>query len=249
MRILGIDTAIPTASVALIANGEFIVETIQSEPIRESGIGTGAHIFGNHAEIVLPLIQSVIDKACISFKDLSGISISIGPGSFTGLRIGLATAKGLAYAAGLPLVGISTLRAMAARVSDFDGIIGALLDARKGEVYVAVFRRRAQALKRLTADAVLSIQSAIKLLENFHEDRRLPLLLIGNGANAHERDLRAALADWPEISTCKSYTSVASQVALLAAPRFAAASVDDIGALAPLYLRLSEAETTRKILP
>jgi tRNA threonylcarbamoyladenosine biosynthesis protein TsaB len=249
MRILGIDTAIPTASVALIENGELIVETIQGESVRESGVGRGAHALGNHAEIILPLIQSVLDKARIRVKDLSGISLSIGPGSFTGLRIGLATAKGLAYDADLPLVGISTLRAMAARVNGFDGIIGALLDARKSEVYIALFRRRAAALKRLTADAVLSIQSAIELLENFHEDGMSPLVLIGNGADAHERDLRAALADWPEISTGAGYASVASQVALLAVPRFAAASVDDIGALAPLYLRLSEAETRRQILP
>ena len=249
MKILGIDTAIPTASVALIENGELIVETLQGESLLESDIGKGAQAIGNHAEIILPLIQSLFGKARVKLEDLSGISLSIGPGSFTGLRIGLATAKGLAYDVGLPLVGISTLWAMAARVNDFNGIIGALLDARKGEVYVALFRRRGQSLNRLTEDAVLSIESAIDLFKNFHADRTLPLLLIGNGAIAHERKLRTALADWPVISNGTGYASVASWVALLALPRFAAASVDDIGALAPIYLRMSEAQTRRKNLP
>ncbi len=249
MKILGIDTAIPTASVALIENGDLVVEASQAEPRRRSEIHTGGQAIGNHAEILLPLIQSILEKAQITVKDLSGISLCIGPGSFTGLRIGLATAKGLAYDAGLPLVGISTLQANAARINDFDGVIGALLDARKSEVYIALFRRNGAALTRLTADAVLSIQSAIELVQSFHDDRASPLLLIGDGAKAYERPLRAALADWTYISTRAGYASVASQVAMLAAPRFAAASFDDIGTLAPVYLRLSAAETKSKILP
>jgi tRNA threonylcarbamoyladenosine biosynthesis protein TsaB len=249
MKILGVDTAIPTASVALIDNGDLIVESLQGESLFKSDFGKSAQAIGNHAEIILPLIQSLFGKTRVKLEDLSGISLSIGPGSFTGLRIGLATAKGLAYDAGLPLVGISTLWAMAARVNDFNGIIGALLDARKGEVYVALFRRHDQSLNRLTEDAVLSIESAIDLFKNFHADRALPLLLIGNGAIAHERKLRTALADWPVISNGTGYASVASWVALLALPRFAAASFDDIGVLAPIYLRMSEAQTRREILP
>lgn len=246
MRILGIDTAIPTASVALIENDELIAEVIQGE--RGSQIGKGATL-GNHASIILPLIQSVFDKACLGFQDLSAIALSIGPGSFTGLRIGLATAKGLAYETGLPLLGISTLWATASRVSGFDGVIGALLDARKGEVYVALFRGGAQELKRLTEDAVLPLQSAIELLKTLHEARDLPLKLIGNGADAYQQELRAALSDSLKISNGAGCASVASRVALLAQPRFASASVADIGTLKPVYLRLSEAQTRREILP
>jgi tRNA threonylcarbamoyladenosine biosynthesis protein TsaB len=249
MRFLGIDTAIPTASVALIENGGVVVEANQGELGGQSDIRTGGQAIGNHAEIIIPLIQSLLDKAQITVKDLSGISLSIGPGSFTGLRIGLATAKGLVYDTGLPLVGISTLEANAARVNDFDGMIGVLLDARKGEIYIALFRRSAAALARLTADSVLPIQSAIKLLQSSRDDRFAPLLLIGDGAQSYERQLRAALGHSVAISNGARYTSVAAQVAMLAIPRLAAASGDDIGMLTPVYLRLSEAETKRQILP
>ena len=98
----------------------------------------------NHAEILLPLIQTLFETTGVTVQQLSGIAVSIGPGSFTGLRIGLATAKGLAYESGVPLVGVSTLHANAARVRRGDALIGSMLDARKSEVYVALFRRGAR---------------------------------------------------------------------------------------------------------
>jgi len=120
------------------------------------------------------------------------------------------------------------------RVNDFDGMIGVLLDARKGEIYIALFRRSAAALARLTADSVLPIQSAIKLLQSSRDDRFAPLLLIGDGAQSYERQLRAALGHSVAISNGARYTSVAAQVAMLAIPRLAAASGDDIGRLTPV---------------
>src|SRR5688500_8214116 len=92
MRILGIDTAIPTASVALIQDGELLAEEIHTRPAKDKN-GSGFQPFGNHAEVVLTLIESLFEKAQITVQRLSGIAVSIGPGSFTGLRIGLATAK------------------------------------------------------------------------------------------------------------------------------------------------------------
>ena len=93
MRILGIDTAIPTASVALIQDGELLAEEIHHGQ-SSATTAPGLQPIGNHAEVVLPLIESVFEKAQITVQQLSGIAVSIGPGSFTGLRIGLATAKG-----------------------------------------------------------------------------------------------------------------------------------------------------------
>lgn len=248
MRILGIDSAIPEASVAIIKNGEIIVEAIQGK-VGQFGVHHGGHAIGNLAETLLPLIQSILDRAQSTIKDLAAIGLSIGPGSFTGLRIGLATAKGLAYGTDLLLIGISTLHAHAARVKDFDGVIGAMLDARKGEVYVALFRRQGETLARLTADAVLPIRTAVELLQISQRDAELPLLLIGDGAQAHERQLNAALGDTSWIVAGGDYGSAAAEVARLAGERVVAGSVDNLGALAPVYLRLSEAETKRKFLP
>ena len=244
MRILGIDTAIPTASVALIEDGVLLVEETQDKAANYARRLSGKPP-SNHAEVVLPLIDSLFEKAGISVSHLSGIAVSIGPGSFTGLRIGLATAKGLAYDSGLQLVGVSTLQANAARVKHLDAMIGSMLDARKGEVYFALFRRRQNKLTRLTSDAVMSIHSAVELVQNNRSDPGSELILIGDGAIGHQCQLFASLGTSAQISE-GSCSSVATQVGMLAGERFVAASVDDIGALAPVYLRLPEAESKRK---
>jgi tRNA threonylcarbamoyladenosine biosynthesis protein TsaB len=244
MRILGIDTAIPTASVALTENGELLAEAIYGSDVSRENRAT-AQRRGNHAEAVLPLIGSLLEKAQITLQQLSGIAVSIGPGSFTGLRVGLATAKGIAYESGLPVVGISTLQANAARVKNFNGIIASLLDARKGEVYIALFRCDGINTKRLMSDAVASIKSAIDLVRDCSAARNSSLLLIGNGAKAYERQWVDALGPTVLISTGCCYPSVASQVATLAGERFVTGTVDDVGALTPVYLRLSEAESKR----
>jgi len=246
MRILGIDTAIPKASVALIENGKLVEEVIH-DPAGQFLIRNGGRPIGNHAEIILPLIQSIFDRARISVNDLAAIGLSIGPGSFTGLRIGLATVNGLAYGAELLLVGISTLRATAARIGDFDGVIGAMLDARKGEVYLALFRCRDSKLSRLTTDAVLSIPSAVKVLQRFHQEGET--LLLGDGAKLHERQLAAAFGNSLRISDGIGYASTAALVALNAAGRLSAGSRVKSASLTPAYLRLPEAETKQNVLP
>jgi tRNA threonylcarbamoyladenosine biosynthesis protein TsaB len=246
MRILGIDTAIPTASVALVEDGELLAEEIHGRAVAGE-LSLNGQSLGNHAEVVLPLVQALFDKVHITFQQLSGIGVSIGPGSFTGLRIGLATAKGFAYESRLPLAGVSTLEANAARAK-FHGNIASMLDARKGEVYFALFRRdEITSLVRLTSDSVMPITSAIDLMRGYSATNSA-MLLVGNGAQVHERQLRESLGDSIRIPTGACYTSVASQVALLAEERFAADSVDDAGALIPVYLRLSEAESKRKKL-
>ncbi|MGH7794399.1 MAG: tRNA (adenosine(37)-N6)-threonylcarbamoyltransferase complex dimerization subunit type 1 TsaB [Candidatus Binatia bacterium] len=239
MRILGIDTAIPTASVALVENGELLVEQIQAR------LAGGPR--GNHAEVILPLIQSLFNKAKITLSDLSGMAVSIGPGSFTGLRIGLATAKGMAYESNLPLIGVSTLHAGAARVRNFDGLIGSMLDARKSEVYLALFRRSQKTLTRLTPDAAVSVKSAVELVRKY-QTVGSSALLIGSGAKAYEREISESFGPSVRISAGACYSSVAAQVALLADGRFDAAALDDAGALAPVYLRISEAESKPKNL-
>lgn len=247
MRILGIDTATSTASVALLDDENLIGEEIRSNGAK-LGNGGAPHVKGNHAEIILPLIQSILAKARIGVADLSGVAVSIGPGSFTGLRIGLATAKGIAYDWGLPIVGISTLLANAARAIDFDGMICSLLDARKGEVYVSLFRRSGGVVSRLTDEQVIPINAALTLLRaHYSAADAVPLLVIGDGAPAYEQLLSSALGANARLSVGERYPSVASRVAELARARIKSESVDDLGTLVPVYLRRPEAEK-KKIL-
>lgn len=244
MRILGIDASTPTASVAILENGELVVEEIYPKNLVDSREDP-AHRVGNHAEIILPLIQLTLEQARIALADLSGIALSIGPGSFTGLRISLATVKGIAYGAGLPVVGISTLHANAARVTGGDGIICALLDARKHEVYAALFQRHNGSLKRLSEDTVLSIAEAMERIRILSAGATRSLTIVGPGAKVYEPLLAQRFGKAALIAPGSEFGSVAAQVAALSWDRFCAATTDALGALTPYYLRASEAESSR----
>ncbi|MEA2659094.1 MAG: tRNA threonylcarbamoyladenosine biosynthesis protein TsaB [Candidatus Binatota bacterium] len=246
MRILGIDTATSIASVALVEDGHSIAEELHDRrraTIEAATVQLGA----NHTEFILPSIQSLLDKTHTALSSLSGIAVTVGPGSFTGLRIGLATVKGLAYECGIPVVGVSTLHSHAARVRNFSGLIGSLLDARKSEVYVALFRRDGEDLRRITGDAVTSVKSVIELLQKYGAGQSESVLLIGDGAIAHKAGFVDAFGASVAISDGTEYGVVAAQVARLAERRFRCRSVDDIGALEPAYLRLPEAQSRLRL--
>lgn len=240
MRILGVDTATSTASVALLADGELLAEKAHATA---RGTGLSLPAKGNHCEIVLPLIQSVLETARILLADLSGIAVCIGPGSFTGLRIGLATVKGIAYEMHIPIVGVSTLLAHAARVKDFDGLVCALLDARKNEVYAAFFERRGGDLKRLSEDCVMAVTSAAELLRA--QSFSGAIALVGDGAERHRALLGQYFGATAQFFQDTSLSTAACQAARAASKRLYAEDGDDLGASAPVYLRSSEAEVKR----
>jgi tRNA threonylcarbamoyladenosine biosynthesis protein TsaB len=245
MRILGVDTATSTASVAVTDNGQIIAEEISSRSASANG-GDGHHFSGNHAEILLPLIQSVLQSAGISVAELSCLAVSIGPGSFTGLRIGLSTVKGLAYGWGIPVVGVSTLLANAARVTDFDGLICSFLDARKKQVYAAVFHRRGDECERLTEDSILTPPEAIDRARKLQNGA--PCLFIGDGTVAYEKLLLESFGNGVTLRTGDGRPSVASAVARLSNGECCISNLKTLGSLAPVYLRPSEAEVKRKNL-
>ena len=241
MRILGVDTATASASVALWEDGEILTDQLGNTVTEVPS----PQLRGNHTETLLPLIDAVLRRARITIADLSAIAVSIGPGSFTGLRIGLATVKGIAYDWRLPVVGISTLLANATRIKHFDGIICSLLDARKGEVYIGLFRSSDRIVTRLSPEVVAPIESAIALIRNHFSDGSA-LYVIGEGARAYENVLVRSFGAGLLKSAGDGYPSVASAVAELAFEKIGADSVDDLGPLEPVYLRPAEAEKKPK---
>jgi tRNA threonylcarbamoyladenosine biosynthesis protein TsaB len=247
MRILGIDTATSSASAALVDDENLIGEEIwDNRALCKNGAARSAK--GTHAEIILPLIQSVLSTARIDTADLSGIGVSIGPGSFTGLRIGLATIKGIAYDWGLPVVGISTLQANAARVTSFNGLVCSMLDARKGEVYWSLFRSSGEKFTRLTTESVTSISSAIDRVQNYYcAADGASLVIVGDGAKAYKKLLFNSFGTNVLLSTGNDYPTVAAQVARFARQRIMTHTLDDVGALVPVYLRRPEAESKKII--
>ena len=178
MRILGLDTATGTASAALLEDGRIVVDEINSRP-EPAFRARGGASSGNHAETVLPLIRSVLEKTGTAAADLSGLAVSVGPGSFTGVRIGLSTVKGLSYGSSVPVLGFSTLLANAIRVVNFEGLICSFLDARKHQVYAALFRRAGHGFTRISDDALVDADAVIQQARQF--EPALPCLFIGDG--------------------------------------------------------------------
>jgi tRNA threonylcarbamoyladenosine biosynthesis protein TsaB len=213
MRNLALDTATLTASVAVLDGGEV------------AAFADGRA--DTHSEELLPLIDEVLGRAGIVPAALDAIACGAGPGSFTGLRIGLATAKGLCFALGKPLVLVSSLEALAFSARGRDVL--ALLDARKREVYAAIFDA---AGRRLGAERVLPPAA----LAAWTAGRKL--LVIGDGAAAYPAEAAAC----GDVDLGIRRTPDARAVGRLAAERLAAGSPDDVLTAAPTYIRASEAE-------
>jgi tRNA threonylcarbamoyladenosine biosynthesis protein TsaB len=236
--ILGIDTSTAVASVALVENGKLILEEVQ-----HAGSQSTATNHTNHAEILLPLVDSILERAALSLSDVKAIAVSIGPGSFTGLRIGLSTVKGLAYGWNMPVVGVSTLFAIAERVTGWDGLICPFLDARKKEVYAALFRKKAATLERLTEDLVFPPNRILDRIQS--RNSREPCLFIGDGAKVYGDVIKMVLGKECFLTEGENYPSIASAVARLGEERLSHDQSDPLGPLSPLYLRPSEAELKR----
>lgn len=243
MKILGIDTATATASAAVVEDGKLVVEEVRPGNI-QCGVPSSTTDRANHAETLLPLIDTILKRAGLSLPEISAFAISIGPGSFTGLRIGLSTLKGLAYGWKIPIVGVPTLLAVAARVTDWDGLICSFLDARKKEVYAALFCKKAETLERLTQDLVSSPEKIIRQIQR--SDSRERCLFIGDGTKVYGDLIKASLGDRSLLTLGEPYRSTASAVARLGEERFLRQEFDPLGSLVPLYLRPSEAEVKRR---
>lgn len=217
MLVLAIDTAFERCCVGLYDSSS---QTLLAR--REPIIGKG------HAERLMALVVETLDEVDVGYGDVERIAVTIGPGSFTGLRVGVSATRGWALALGVPAVGVSTLEGMAASLppSERDGKdVLTVLDAKRGEVYAALFDRDGLPVRQptaLTPDALVS----------FVGDRSSPLVIAGTGAAIAAR----ALAERsPGIATQEAYVDVASLAEL-------GASRDPAGAPSPLYLRGADAK-------
>jgi tRNA threonylcarbamoyladenosine biosynthesis protein TsaB len=220
--ILALETSSQAASCALWREGKLLGESYGNAGL-------------THSQTIMPMVEDMLRHTRTSLEEVEVFAVSTGPGSFTGLRIGLSAVKGMAMALGKPCAGISTLHGLAANVRDFRGTILPVLDARRGQVYAAAFRSDGAALTRLWEDEALSLADLEARIVSLDS----PKLLVGDGAVL----CREALADLPDLivaSPALRYQR-ASSVAALAAELPPAALVS-AGELAPVYLRLPQAE-------
>ena len=224
MRLLALDTATPATTVALRLSDEKLL-TRRHEP------GPGER--PGHVSELLPLALALLGEAGIGFAELDRIAVGVGPGTFTGLRIGVATARALAHAHGLPLVGVSTLRALAAGVvepaAERAPAVLAVLDARRGEAFAAAWSGDEQLLApaALAPDALAERAAALPA----------GTLAVGDGAVRFRTVLEAAGAAVPPDDSAVHRVEAAVHARLAAGMDPGAAD-----AVLPSYLRLPDAE-------
>jgi len=229
LLILGLDTATLSCSVALLRDDTVLAEMT-------------LNIKKTHSERLMPLLDTLLTESGVEREQIDAIAAAAGPGSFTGLRIGMATARGLAQGLAIPAVPVSTLEAMAEAVPAPAVLICPLLDARRGEVYTALYQREdlpPHNLKTLLEPEAVNLNFLIKKLLQYS----LPVVFLGEGLPVCEAELRKALP--PErlvIAASPLRLCRASLVALCGRRLLEKNPQASYEELLPFYLRRPEAE-------
>lgn len=227
MKILSLETSAKSVSCAVVEDGAPLASAYQC---------TGL----THSRTLLPMVDAMLANAELTLGDIGCIAVAAGPGSFTGLRIGIAAVKGLAWAADKPCVGVSTLDAMAENAAHMGGLIVGAMDARRAQVYNAVFEADGGTLTRLTPDRAISLDALADELAG--ETRRITVLGDGGALcwrHLTGRGIRCALAPGALL-----YQNAVG-VGLAAERAYARGEAVSAQELLPVYLRPAQAERLR----
>jgi len=224
MRILAVDTSTKVSGAA-VADEEGI--------IGESMLNTGK----THSRRILPLVNSLLQNMDLTLGEMDGFAVTIGPGSFTGLRIGISTVKAFAQVLGKPVAGIVTLDALAENLREAPGLICPILDARKNEVYTAIYRREGS-VKRVSSYQAVSPHDLLHELQTKDEQ----VTFLGDGVGVYRLLIEQTMKDQAFFaSPAKNYLRP-GEISLLGLSAFTQGQTYSADEIKPLYLRLSEAE-------
>ncbi len=227
MNIIALETSAKAVSAAITQNGCILASGYQ-----DTGL--------THSRTLMPIVEHLFRNTGLTLQDMDAVAVSAGPGSFTGIRIGVSAAKGLAFAADKPAVGVSTLAAMARNVAFCDGVVVCAMDARRNQIYNALFLAQDGQLTRLTEDRAVALSD---LAEELRNDPR-PKTVVGDGARLCAEALDSAgiacrLA--PPHLIMQNAMSVALEAEHLAAE----SGLVSAQALSPVYLRPPQAQRLR----
>jgi tRNA threonylcarbamoyladenosine biosynthesis protein TsaB len=217
MLVLAIDTALDACSAAVLDSERRVIVASETQPMQRG-----------HAEALMPLIARVMDGAAIEFRELDRIAVTTGPGSFTGLRVGISAARGIALAAGKPAIGLTTLAAFAApHIAEDDTLpVVAAIDARHNNVYLQVFGPKG---RTVVAPKVASLREAVRAAQTD------PARIVGSAA-------QLIAAAWPKTEPLPPTVDQRGAPDISWIARLAAAADEGHGSPKPLYLRAPDAK-------
>ena len=228
MKILALETSAKAVSAAVSEDGKILASGYQ-----DTGL--------THRRTLMPIVEHILKNTGLTMADMDAVAVAAGPGSFTGIRIGVAAAKGLAFGADKPTIGVSTLAAMARSVAFSDGLVICAMDARRNQIYIALFEAKDGQLTRLTDDRAIALAD---LAEELRTDPR-PMTVVGDGAKLCHTFLTEAGISC-RMAPPHLVMQNATGVALEAESMAAAGKTVSAQALEPVYLRPAQADPLRK---
>ena len=222
MIVLAMDTSTRTGSVAVVGENRLIAEY-------------NLNISETHASRLMLMIDEVLKDAHLTITKMDAIAVGLGPGSFTGLRIGIATAKGLAIALNKPIAGIPTLDALAHSLSCTSGLICPILDAKRGEIYAALYRCHGHILQKLTGDLVLPMKELLSRIN-------AQVTFLGDAIDIYRDLIEEELGKKASFAPYYLRLPRAANVAALGLEKLKAGEEGPLNRIRPLYVRRAEAE-------
>lgn len=232
MKILSLDCSAVPCSAAIFEDEKIIASSFINVKL-------------THSQTLMPMVENLFKSSAITFSDIEGIAVTVGPGSFTGVRIGVSAAKGLAAPQNLPCVAVSTLFAMAHNFFDRDCIVCAVMDARCNQVYNALFKIENGTISRLCDDRALMCDELKSEIEEISKNNDKDIIIVGDGTDL----FFPFVADIKKVKKAaenKKYQN-ATGVGAAALPDFKAGNTVSAATLLPKYLRLPQAERELKL--
>lgn len=226
MKVLAIDSSSLVASVCIIDEEKVIIEHNIDHKL-------------THSETIMPMLDNAFNSSELSPDEVDVYAVAIGPGSFTGLRIGVGTIKGLAQGTSKPVIGVSTLDGLANNVKLFEGIICPIMDARRNQVYSGIYKKSEGKVILEKDNIAISIEELVKIIKKYNER----VIFVGDAVNIHMNYLKSVINKGKcffaplSLRSCKA-TSIAS----IALERFKQNKFESYKELKPYYLRKSQAE-------